>query len=183
MSDLKQSGTIGTSAAQSNTKDSAEKQVYGKDRKWCFTYNNYRDEDVAQLEQTFLEMGAQSFVFQEEIGKNKVRHLQGCVLWKNARYFNSMKRILPKAHWEQIKFWKAKTIYCSKEDTRNGVTIVHNVPENMLWRKIEKRRPLMSHQEMLDDMCEQMMETIPDIVNSIRKIEDANPRLYGCMNA
>lgn len=89
-----------------------------KSRAYCFTINNYTDEEIGTLEQEFTL--AVDYAMQEEVGKEGVTHLQGFIRYKNPRSFASMKKLCPRAHWEKTRSCKASKLYCSKEDTRNG---------------------------------------------------------------
>ena len=93
-----------------------------KSRGYCFTINNYTEEDIKNMTCVDAE-----YVFQEETGNNGTKHLQGFVYFKNAVSFNSVKKIHGSAHWEAAKKPKLACIrYCSKTDTRTG-NIYHNL--------------------------------------------------------
>lgn len=84
-------------------------------RNWCFTLNNYDQDDIKNL---IEEFGTSSYIFQEE--KGETEHLQGAVFMKNAIEFSSVKKICERAHWEKCNNKRAAIRYCQKEDTRNG---------------------------------------------------------------
>lgn len=93
----------------------------GKGRNWAFTLNNYKEVDINRL----TSFGGE-YVFQEETGENGTPHLQGLLIYKNAVSFNSVKKLIPRAHIEKCKNKNASIRYCSKEDTRTG-----NIYENL----------------------------------------------------
>lgn len=94
-----------------------------KKRCYTFTLNNYTEEDIEKI----LACGAK-YVFQEEKGEEKgTEHLQGILSFENAVSFNTVKKLLPRAHWEVCKNKRASIIYCSKENTRNG-RMWHTLP-------------------------------------------------------
>ncbi len=95
-------------------------------RKWCFTLNNYTQADIDTLLVNFHKQASTLYVFQEELGDNETRHLQGCVSYRNAVRFTTLKSLCSRAHWEKCKDWNASKTYCSKLDTRNG-TLFTNV--------------------------------------------------------
>lgn len=95
-------------------------------RNWCFTLNNYTEKEIAQIHREMFNLNCKQFCFQEEKGENGIPHLQGTIAYKDARAFNVMKKILPKAHWEECRNLKASLAYCSKEDSRIGKTYTHN---------------------------------------------------------
>lgn len=84
-------------------------------RSYCFTLNNYTVEDVKSIQKLNCK-----YCFQEEKGENKTPHLQGVLYFKNPRSFNSIKKMLPRAHIEKTINFHASVRYCSKEDTRCG---------------------------------------------------------------
>lgn len=98
--------------------NSSLKTTRNRGKLWFFTFNNYKDNDIDTLKQKFTS--AEKYIFQEEEGENKTKHLQGCVKFKNAISFNSMKKIHQSIHWEKCRDWDAAVMYCSKEKTRAG---------------------------------------------------------------
>ncbi len=97
-----------------------------RSRSWCFTLNNYTIDNINTLTHPDFILIVNKFCFQEEIGKNENKHLQGVINFKSARHFETMKKLLPKAHWEQCRNLKRSLMYCSKEETRNGKIYTHN---------------------------------------------------------
>lgn len=94
-----------------NTKPRAKKRV--RARAWCFTWNNYTEQDI---EKTLAYFGGDlkcSYAFQEEEGdEKKTPHLQGVVRFGNAKDFSALKAKFPKVHWEICKDWDAAIEYC-----------------------------------------------------------------------
>lgn len=86
-----------------------------KNRNWCFTLNNYTAKDIKDLCTDDYK-----YVFQEETGANGTKHLQGLIMYINARTFIHMKKLNSRCHWEPCKNKTASIRYCSKEDTRTG---------------------------------------------------------------
>ncbi|AXH75409.1 MAG: putative viral replication protein [Cressdnaviricota sp.] len=101
-----------------------------KARNWCFTLNNYTQEDIDTLTQAFSQKKCK-YVFQEEVGENKTEHLQGLVCFPNAVSFNTIKKIIPKGHIEQCKNKIASVQYCTKEETREGEIYTNMDIENV----------------------------------------------------
>lgn len=85
-------------------------------RYWFFTLNNYKPEDIQTLE----TLNKCRYLFQEETGKDGTPHLQGIILFDNARTLEQMKLISSTAHWEFIRYKKKAIAYCSKVETRTG---------------------------------------------------------------
>lgn len=67
-----------------------------KKRGWCFTCNNFTDED----EQIFNELECRYIIYGREIGASGTPHLQGYVEFQNPRGGRGLKRVHPRAHWE-----------------------------------------------------------------------------------
>lgn len=107
---------------------------------YCFTLNNYTSDDITSLLLSFKNSFL--YVFQEELGENETRHLQGVVKWKIQRSFKTMKKIHSKIHWERCRNVKNSILYCTKEDTRNG----------KIWKfNISKYEP-HSHEDFLNNL-------------------------------
>lgn len=98
-----------------NTKPPKIQCVQGK--RWCFTFNNYTQEQLEQLEQS-LKQAKVKYIFSRERGEEGTDHLQG--------YLESEKKMRPSQiklpfrwnliHWEKAKGGrKANVEYCSKE--------------------------------------------------------------------
>ncbi len=104
-----------------NTKTSSlvKKKQINACSNWVFTYNNYTNDDIVLIVNTFDSLG--KYVFQREIGESGTPHLQGCLkLNKRARptSFNLPKQI----HWEPCRSWNHSVKYCSKIESRVGET-------------------------------------------------------------
>lgn len=137
---------------QGNTKLSAN----AKSRNWCFTLNNYTEEEIKNLEK--LEC---KYIFQEEKGENGTPHLQGLLMFSNAVYFNSVKKMLPRAHIERCKNKVSSIKYCTKPETRVGV-IRNNCSElGKYWhngtKKIKKVKKVPS-QDVIDGWINEHIE-------------------------
>lgn len=84
-----------------------------RSRAWCFTLNNYSDEDVL----TFQAMECDYIVFGKEVGESGTPHLQGYVYFANARSLKSVKKINAKMHLEPAKGSSKQNFdYCTKQD-------------------------------------------------------------------
>ncbi len=108
-----------------NTKSVPDKQKRQRSRAWCFTLNNYKENDIGTLTQPNEKIT--KYLFQEEISKTGTPHLQGCMYLKNPVGLMTMKQIHGRAHWEVSRNWNASLNYCGKEDTRNGEIYMKNV--------------------------------------------------------
>lgn len=87
-------------------------------RGYCFTINNYAEEDVGRLREIdFEEHRIRFLVCGREVGASGTPHLQGYVQFLSARDFAIVKRMLPAgAHIEAAKGTPRQNYdYCTKE--------------------------------------------------------------------
>lgn len=122
-----------------NTRAVSREKKY---KNWCFTLNNYTEQEINAL-LAFLASSKQ-YVFQEEEGEEKTPHLQGCVQFKNQTRFSTISKINPRIHWEHCRSWKHACAYCSDEDKRK--------PNGRIWNKgviiIEKLKDPLQGKEL-----------------------------------
>lgn len=94
---------------------------------WCFTLNNYTDEDIKILNSS-IDPRIKAWVFQEETGENGTPHLQGYMNFGKDKVrpmsiFSYTKRI----SWSATRNIKNAIAYCCKEDTRTGKIYFHGL--------------------------------------------------------
>lgn len=118
-------GTIGTESKIGNTNQGQSCKIKGKYRHWFFTLNNYKESDIENI----LEQNFKCYAFQEELGKQGTKHLQGCISLKSPRYLSGMKKIDKRIHWEVCRNIKAAKDYCLKLNTRNGKQYIKGYPK------------------------------------------------------
>lgn len=95
-------------------KDYVSEDTSKKSRNWFYTLNNPEDKDIKEHK----EMKCSYHVFQKEVGKKGTPHLQGTIVFKNAKTFGGMKKLMPKAHLRPVKNLCRAIAYCRKEKTR-----------------------------------------------------------------
>jgi len=101
-----------------NTKPSPKRIAPAK--QWCFTFNNYTENDVSSLLAHKRFQGAKKYMFQEEIGESGTPHLQGFIVFQTKIRPLSLK-LSKKIHWEKMKGNVFENIkYCSKNNTVYG---------------------------------------------------------------
>lgn len=66
-------------------------------RSWCFTVNNYTLGDIHNCQ--YLLKDAVFGLFGEEVGENGTPHLQGYVSLQHPVSMNTLRKIVPRAHW------------------------------------------------------------------------------------
>ncbi len=150
-----------------NTSKSRHSSSRNRARSWCFTLNNYTEEDVVLLSHNkWLEIEITKYVFQEEIGEEKkTPHLQGVVQFKNQVSFTTLKELHNKISWRKCKNLRASIKYCNKEATRNGEIYTHGDVTKWLWKDAIPKKPLMEYKDLMEDMKNQMIEDKLDLAD------------------
>lgn len=94
-------------------------KVYKTDtvRAWCFTLNNYTDEECKKMSDLVDNSSVNRLIGGFEIAPTTgTPHIQGAVVFRNQRSLNGVRRIFPRAMWSNMdKKWPAQVKYCSKE--------------------------------------------------------------------
>lgn len=97
---------------EGNTKTSSKRL-----RKWCFTLNNYSEEDYEKILNYVKHKKHTKYIIGKEVGKNGTPHLQGYINSKSAISFDTLKNICNSLHLEKAVASDEKNyIYCSKEN-------------------------------------------------------------------
>jgi len=83
---------------------------------YCFTLNNYTDDDVEHIERVATDE-SQYAIVGREVGESGTRHLQGYIMFKRAYRFQTIKdRFLPRCHIEVAAGSPGSNrLYCSKD--------------------------------------------------------------------
>jgi hypothetical protein len=83
---------------------------------WCFTLNNYTDDEVSILDSLHPQK-VKYLVYGFEKGESGTPHLQGYMQCVKKQRLTALKKLLPKAHWEAAKGSPAQNrTYCTKEN-------------------------------------------------------------------
>ena len=82
-------------------------------KRWCFTLNNYTDEDIASfhaaIDRAYVIIG-------KEVGATGTPHLQGYITFFKNKRLGAVRAIHGRAHWEIARgSTEENIIYCSKE--------------------------------------------------------------------
>lgn len=86
-------------------------------RDYCFTINNYTEDDLAALLLLSLNDNVKYLIYGKEVGDLGTPHLQGYIYWKNAVLFSAVKKVLPRSHIEASRGTIQQNVdYCSKEN-------------------------------------------------------------------
>lgn len=82
-------------------------------RAFCFTLNNYTDEDIARIK----NLGNYRYVvYGKEVGESGTPHLQGFIYYYSNRSLRALIRDIPRAHFELKRGTFTQAIeYCKKD--------------------------------------------------------------------
>lgn len=108
---------------------SDKKRQISPAKRWCFTYNNYSEEDISSIV-LILEQECSKGIFSKEVGESGTPHLQGYVEFKRKLRPSS---IFPTMQiwWEKAKGNLMQNIeYCVKDVTGNDDTAKR---QNCCW--------------------------------------------------
>lgn len=110
---MAQVGTVGTVGTE-GLGNTSSKPPPSKSRKWAFTLNNWTPEEEQELIKYFGTVA--QYILGREVGEEGTPHLQGYVEFPNARAFNSIKKLMPRAHIEKARGNRKQNFdYCSKD--------------------------------------------------------------------
>lgn len=87
-------------------------------RAWMLTINNPEESDIDSINKQYELDGTIDLIGQHEIGENDTEHIQLFINWKNAKTFNQVKKLFPRAHIEPANDIIKSAKYCMKENTR-----------------------------------------------------------------
>lgn len=89
------------------------KSKMNRSRNFCFTLNNFDENEIELIS----NLKCKYCIFGKEKGENGTPHLQGYIMFNNARSFNSVKKLIPRAHIEVAKGSPYSNFeYCSKDN-------------------------------------------------------------------
>lgn len=81
-------------------------------KNWCFTLNNYTDDDVIM----FNNLECSYIVYGKEMGESGTSHLQGFIIFNANRRLSSCKKIHDRVHWEIARGTSLQASdYCKKD--------------------------------------------------------------------
>lgn len=81
-------------------------------RSYCYTLNNYTDEDILSLS----TVDCRYHIYGKEVGECGTPHLQGFIYFHNAKSFNTVRRLHDRWHIEATRGTTQQAIeYCKKE--------------------------------------------------------------------
>lgn len=120
-----------------------------KIRGYCYTVNNYSDEEVSKIK----SLNARYHVIGFERGENGTPHLQGFIYFENPRAFSGVKKLLPRAHIEAMRGTPPQaSAYCRKDNEFWEIGECPNEANSVnLWSQVaEDIASGMSWENLLD---------------------------------
>lgn len=85
-------------------------------KNWCFTLNNYSEEDCERLTQLVENNECVYIIFGKEIGESGTPHLQGFISFAKRVYLTDVKkRVSRTAHFELARLVPESIEYCKKD--------------------------------------------------------------------
>lgn len=83
-----------------------------RSRNWCYTLNNYNDDDLKKLK----SLKHVYHVIGKEVGESGTHHLQGYITFPFGKTFGAVTKDVPNAHWERAKGNSKQNMeYCTKD--------------------------------------------------------------------
>lgn len=128
--------------AHINAEKSKKREVQSK--VWCWTLNNFEKEKVEQLEQCFLTVFCEKWIYGFEVGESGTPHLQGYFVLYDKRRMSEIKKIdefCYKMHLENRKGTEELAIrYCVKDGNYRHS---NNLPLHLLKPKIVRKMEIL----------------------------------------
>jgi len=130
---------------------------------WCFTLNNYTQQNEDQILSAFNAGGIDYVVYGKEVGASGTPHLQGFVSFKARKRIPGCISLLGQAHYSVARSIGASIDYCKKE----GVVTEHGTPPNLQPTSQGKRSDLEAFKDavkggMVD--FKELREAFSDVV-------------------
>lgn len=153
--------TVCHSAIVGNTKT-----TIARGRGWCFTLNNYSDEEYENIVQ-YGHNNTEKFIVGKEVGAKGTPHLQGYMYFKHPQQFKRIKSINERAHWEKAKGNVDQNFkYCSK----GGDFVSKGLEKQMSMQDIIKQEMLQEYESVTWRPWQQEILDIIKAGGSDRKI-------------
>lgn len=123
-------------------------------RKWCFTINNYKEEDISAL----AGWPYQYMCYGLEVGKEGTPHVQGYVVFLVNKRLAACKKLHASAHWEIAKgSTEQNLVYCGKDNlmelgTKPISKVELGAKEKDRWKKVKE----LAQQGKIDEIDDQV---------------------------
>lgn len=97
-----------------SVKDGSTSQYVPRSKHWCFTLNNYTDEDLLRLS-SLRSTRDLYLIYGKEVGETGTPHLQGFVSFPSRKRLNQVIQALGQCHCSIARFISQSIEYCKKE--------------------------------------------------------------------
>lgn len=87
----------------------------GQTCNWCFTVNNWQEDDQERLKKLFEDDICVYIVWGREVGEEGTPHLQGFVQFENKQRFKQVQKMIPGAHLSRARLPDEAAEYCKKD--------------------------------------------------------------------
>jgi len=134
--------------------------VTNKVRRWCFTLNNYNDDDITKLRSAFSDAEQTRYaVFGYEIAPHtNTPHLQGFVYFKTQKLLSAVRSIV-QAHWSNaMSSDDANIKYCIKEGKFEEFGIRPKLSRGKRT-DIDRAKAIIDNGGSMEDVKEQVFTT------------------------
>lgn len=126
-----------TENSSNRSKQSGNTKQIAPAKNWCFTFNNYTEDDYQYIIEAF-EKNSSKYIIGKEVGEKGTPHLQGYV-YNKKKFRPSELKLSKSIHWEKCKGSQKQNIeYCMKDS---------NYKSNI---KIEKPLKLLQETQLYD---------------------------------
>lgn len=149
-----------TSATEGGNTNPPPKEKVIQGKRWCFTLNNYTDDECATVRHEFEQRQA-LFVLGREVGEKGTPHIQGYVEFKSNTRFTTLKRICDRVHWEKARGDRESNVkYCCKDENFESniplprrERLLKRLYDNVEWRPWQQRVIDLVKNDTYDDRC------------------------------
>lgn len=128
----------------------------GRYRNFCFTLNNYTNEEYDNLKKVAEE--CKWAIIGKEVGEQGTPHLQMCFVFKNAKTLSALKAINNRMHVEVMKgSFKSNHTYCTKDGNflefgeRPKDPVEKGEDEKAKWKGILENAKKRNLEEIMED--------------------------------
>lgn len=131
----------------------------GQHRGWAFTTNNYTLEDMECIRTWPDKDEVKRVMVSEEVGDEGTPHLQGCIMFDNAKRFSWVKKWFEQltcAHLGGARNWRRLVNYCCKPDGEIPADIL--LAYNCASEQGKRSDLLIFCERMKNETCEEIAE-------------------------
>ena len=146
---------------------------------WCFTLNNYTEDDVA----TIRSIPSEYTCFGREVGESGTPHLQGYLSFRTKKRLSGVKKLIPRAHWEAAKGNPSQNrAYCSKDgsfEEQGNIPMTGGEKEQARWTTALNNLKAGNMDDVPADIQVRYYSTCKRIIADHRKEPEEAPDVTG----